>query len=117
MLAAECRSSAGRAEHRLVGLDVDVDVLELADLLPVAVDQRLSVPFADVLVMGHCFGLLPADAVRPIPSQLTPGYACPGRAGGCSVGDLTVGPRHRRPGGRRSLTRVRTEPRQQPARN
>jgi hypothetical protein len=41
-------------EHGLVGFDVDVHVLELADLLPVAVDQLLAVPFADVLVAGYC---------------------------------------------------------------
>jgi hypothetical protein len=35
------------AEHRLVGLDIDVHVLELADLLPVAVDQRLPVPLGE----------------------------------------------------------------------
>jgi hypothetical protein len=43
------------AEHWLVGLDVDVHVLELADLLPIAVDQRLAVPLGDVRVMSHCF--------------------------------------------------------------
>src|SRR5579884_2591016 len=38
------------AEHRLVGVDVDVDVFELADPFSVAVDECLAVPFADVLV-------------------------------------------------------------------
>jgi hypothetical protein len=42
------------AEHRLIGFDVDVDVLESADLLPVTVDQIFALPFADVLMMGHC---------------------------------------------------------------
>jgi hypothetical protein len=46
------------AELRLVSLDVDVDVLQLADLLPVAIDQHLAVPLGDVpfgvpLVLGH----------------------------------------------------------------
>jgi hypothetical protein len=35
-------------ELRRVGFDVDVDVLELADLLAVAVEQQLPVPFCDV---------------------------------------------------------------------
>jgi hypothetical protein len=35
-------------ELRLVGLDVDVDVLQLADLLAVAVYQHLAVPLRDV---------------------------------------------------------------------
>jgi hypothetical protein len=34
------------AEYRLIGFDVDVDVLEPADLLPVTVDQMLALPFA-----------------------------------------------------------------------
>src|SRR4029453_19404182 len=59
------------AEHRLVGLDVDVHVLELADLLPVAVDQRLAVPLGDVLVMGHCFLPPAADAAPSICGQLS----------------------------------------------
>src|SRR5581483_10656583 len=41
------------AEHRLVGFDVDVDVLELADPHSVAADACLAVPFADVLLIGH----------------------------------------------------------------
>jgi hypothetical protein len=41
------------AEHRLVGLDVDVDVFELADLLAVSVDQILAVPFGDVLNVSY----------------------------------------------------------------
>jgi hypothetical protein len=36
--------------------------LKLADLLPLPVDQRLAVPLGDVLVIGHCFCLLAADA-------------------------------------------------------
>ena len=45
-------------ELRLVGLNVDVDVLELADLLAVDVDEQLAVPLGDVLLglflmLGH----------------------------------------------------------------
>jgi hypothetical protein len=57
------------AEHRLVGLDVDVDVLELADLLPLAVDQRLAVPLGDVLVDGPSF-CAPCGRCPSIHSQL-----------------------------------------------
>jgi hypothetical protein len=35
-------------ELRLVGLDVDVDVLELADLLAIEIDQELAVPVGNV---------------------------------------------------------------------
>src|SRR5579862_2068583 len=47
-----------RAELRLVVFDVDIDVLQLADLLAVAIDQHLAVPLGDVplrltLVLGH----------------------------------------------------------------
>jgi hypothetical protein len=46
------------AELRLVGLDVDVDVLQPADLLAVAIEKHLAVPRGDVpfgvwLVLGH----------------------------------------------------------------
>src|SRR5690349_18949070 len=51
-----------RAELRLVVLDVDVDVLELADLLPLPVNQHLSVPLGHVplglrLLIGHRIAL------------------------------------------------------------
>src|SRR5690348_17435512 len=49
-------------ELRLVILNVDVDVLQLSDLLAVAIDQHLAVPLSDVpigilLVLGHCRSL------------------------------------------------------------
>ena len=45
-------------ELRRVVLDVDVDVLQLADPLAVAIDQHLAVPLGDVpfrvlLMLGH----------------------------------------------------------------
>src|SRR4051812_42840792 len=51
------------AELGLVVLDVDVDVLQLADLLAVTVNQHLAVPLGDVpigllLVLGHRRSLL-----------------------------------------------------------
>ncbi|HEX5975029.1 MAG TPA: hypothetical protein VFY57_07715 [Rubrobacteraceae bacterium] len=42
-----------RVENRLVGLDVDADVLELADLVAVSVDQILAMPLGEVLALGH----------------------------------------------------------------
>src|ERR1700722_18199658 len=47
----------------LVVLNVDVDVLQLADLLTIAIDQHLAVPFGDVplgtrLLLGHPRSLL-----------------------------------------------------------
>jgi hypothetical protein len=46
------------SELRLVGLDVNVDLLKLTDLLAVAVNEHPAVPFSDVpcrlaLVFGH----------------------------------------------------------------
>src|SRR6478609_5331824 len=45
-------------ELGLVGLDVDVDILELADLLAVEIYQQLAVPLGDIplrpfLMLGH----------------------------------------------------------------
>src|SRR5581483_343665 len=102
------------AEHRLVCFDVDVDVLKLADLLPVAVDQIFAVPLADVLVIGHSVAFSrrvatgELSSVRPLrmaggrprpkprldgacPSALERGSRClPSRLGGalrsCRVG-------------------------------
>jgi hypothetical protein len=36
------------AEHRLVGLEVDVDILELADLVTIAVEELLAAPVREV---------------------------------------------------------------------
>jgi hypothetical protein len=45
---------------RLVGLDVNVDILQLADLLAVAIDEHLALPRGDdpfgILMLGHCLG-------------------------------------------------------------
>src|SRR5579864_8409261 len=60
------------AEHRLVGLDVHVDILKLADLVAVAVEQLLTAPVRDVADFSHLDLLSP----RPhAPRQLYPG-AC-----------------------------------------
>src|SRR6185312_3486774 len=51
-------------ELRLVGLDIDIDILKLADPLPVAIDQHLPVPLGDVplrvllVLAGHASLLL-----------------------------------------------------------
>src|ERR1039458_4202685 len=47
-----------RDELRLVGLDVHVDVLQLADLLAIAIHEHLAVPFGGIpfglaLIFGH----------------------------------------------------------------
>jgi hypothetical protein len=63
------------AEHRLVGLDVDVHVLELSDLHPVAVNQRLAVPFGDVLAIGHCCASLRRTLPRRYAASLAPWHA------------------------------------------
>src|SRR5512133_2641636 len=59
------------AEYRLIGFDVDVDVLEPADLLPVTVDQMLALPFADVLVLGPCVAFS-FPAAPSLPASLAP---------------------------------------------
>ncbi|MGD0372730.1 MAG: hypothetical protein ABSC16_13665, partial [Candidatus Dormibacteria bacterium] len=66
------------AELRLVGLDINVDILQPADVLAVAIDEHLAVPFGDtprglVLIFGH-IGVLVISraqlAERVIPSGL-----------------------------------------------
>jgi len=47
------RTLLDRAEDGLVGLRIDIDVLELADLVAVAVDQVLALPVSDVLDIRH----------------------------------------------------------------
>ena len=43
------------AEDGLVGLDVDVDVFQLSDLVSVAIDELRAAPFGDVAVGNHDF--------------------------------------------------------------
>src|SRR5581483_4030887 len=46
------------SEHRLVRLDVDVDVFQLADRVAGVIDQALAVPFGDVAMHDHFDSLL-----------------------------------------------------------
>src|SRR3984885_14665241 len=52
-MAAHDEALLDGAEHGFVGLDVHVDIFELADLLAVSVDEQLATPVREVANFSH----------------------------------------------------------------
>lgn len=69
-----------RCELRLVGLDIDIDVLQLADLLAIAIDEHLAVPLGHTplrftLSVGHVSLLVSVHQPRTMITAQEPGPA------------------------------------------
>jgi len=70
-----------RRELRLVGLDINLDILQLADLLAIAVDEHLAVPLGHIpsslsLRVGHVILLIVSGTAAENTITISRTYVC-----------------------------------------